>query len=299
MSYYLSVIKDSPIGMWRLDESSGLTAYDASGCDNNGSYIGSIVKSGMPIVSGGEHSNRIDSFNYIQFPISKDFSGTIGNGGFATADTYDNDFTIEVWIHPKNLTHLTPILADSNGIGLYWDNGNAVFKLENERIDYSVPNPDRVIHIVGIYSVSSMSLYVDGILVASKPVSISFSNSSVTFVSGPASNDEYFLIDCPAIYRYAISQNSIISHYNNLFLNTDEQISVPDRGELFRAAEKYQDIESKYVYPVQVLWESLVYDNEALAYNERNNSVYLKSGFTSGEFIEDLSFKCYKKLCFI
>lgn len=288
MSYYLSAIKDSPIGLWKLDELSGSVAYDASGCDNNGSYIGQIIKSGMPIVSGGLHSNKIDSSNYIEFLISKDFSGTTGTGGFATSDTYDNDFTLEVWIHPKNITSLTPVFADSNGIGLYWDNGNAVFKLEDERIDYSVPNPDRVVHLVGVYAVNSMSLYVDGKLVASKAVSISFSNTSVLFSSGPALAGESFLIDCPAIYRYALSQNSIMNHNNNLFLNPDEQISVPDLGELFRGSEKYQDIESKYVYPVQVLWESLVYDNEALGYNERNNSLYLKSGFTSGELVEDL-----------
>ena len=45
--------------------------------------------------------------------------------------------------NPKTLTSLTPIFADIDGIGLYWDNGNVVFKLENERIDYSVPNSNR------------------------------------------------------------------------------------------------------------------------------------------------------------
>mgnify|MGYP000211113639 CR=1 FL=1 len=74
MSYYLDVIKDSPIGLWKLDESSGSVAYDISGCDNHASYVGQIVKFGMPIVSGGNHSNKIDSSNYIQFTISKDFS---------------------------------------------------------------------------------------------------------------------------------------------------------------------------------------------------------------------------------
>lgn len=288
MSYYLAAVKDSPIGLWKLDESSGSVAYDISGCGNNGSYVGGISKSGMPIVSGGAHSNKIDSSSYIEFPISKDFSGTTGTGGFATADTYDNDFTLEAWIHPKSLTSLTQILADSNGIGLYWDNGNVVFMLEDERLDYSVPNPDRVIHVVGVYAVNLISLYVDGVLVASKPVSISFSNTSVLLASGPASVGEYFLIDCPAVYRYALSQNAILSHKNNLFLNTDEQIAPPELGELFRAAEKYQDIESRYVYPVQVLWESLIYDNESLGYNEKNNSVYLKPGFESGEFVEDV-----------
>jgi hypothetical protein len=288
MSYYLSTIKDSPTGLWKLDETSGSVAYDISGCGNNGSYVGGISILGMPIVSGGRHSNKIDSSKYIQFAISKDFSGTTGTGGFATPSTRDNDFTLEAWIHPKTLTSMTPIFADSNGVGLYWDNGNAVFRLEDERIDYSVPNSDRVIHIVGVYSVSSMSLYVDGYLVASKPISISFTNTSVTLSSGPCQSGEYFLIDCPAVYRYALSANSVLSHYNNLFLNNDEQVSLPDLGELFIGSEKYQSVETRYVYPAQVQWESLIYDNEPLSYNSNNNSIYLKPGFTSGEFVEDL-----------
>jgi hypothetical protein len=73
-----------------------------------------------------------------------------------------------------------------------------------------------------------------------------------------------------------------------LFLNNDEQVSVPDLGELFRAAEKYQDIETKYVYPIQESWETLIYDNEALSYNPSNNSIRLNSGFSNGEFVEDV-----------
>jgi hypothetical protein len=288
MSYYLSTIKDFPTGLWKLDETSGSVAYDISGCGNNGSYVGGIEISGMPIVSGGRHSNKIDSTKSIQFVISKDFSGTTGTGGFGTPSTYDNDFTLEAWFHPKTLTSITPIFADIDGIGLYWDNGNVVFKLENERLDYSVPNPSRVLHVVGVYSVSSMSLYIDGVLVESKPISISFTNPSITLSSGPAPAGEHFIIDCPAVYRYALSGNSILSHYNNLFLNNDEQVAVPELGELFIGAERYQDIATKYVYPVQVPWRDLVYDNAALSYSQKNNSIYLNSGFTSGEFIEDL-----------
>ncbi len=288
MSYYLDVIKDSPIGLWKLDESSGSVAYDISGCGNHATYVGQIVKVGMPIVSGGSHTNKIDSSNYIQFTMSKDFSGTTGTGGFGTHDTYDNDFSLEAWIHPKTITSLTPILADASGMGLYWDNGNIVFKLESERIDYSVPNPNRVVHVVGVYSVNSMSLYVNGVLVAAKPVSIRFTDTSVSLVSGPALSGEYFLIDSPAVYRYSLSQESILSHYRNLFLNNEEQIVLPDLGELFKAGERYQEVETKYVYPAQVAWDTLIYDNDALSYSKINNSIYLNSGYTSGEFVEDL-----------
>ena len=288
MSYYIDVVKDSPIGLWKLDESSGSVAYDISGCGNHASYIGQISKAGMPIVSGGAHSNKIDSANYIQFNMSKDFSGTNGTGGFGTFDTYDNDFSLEAWIHPKTITSLTPVLADSNGIGLYWDNGNIVFKLESERIDYSVPNPNRAMHVVGVYSVNAMSLYVNGTLVATQPTSIRFTNTGISLLSGPALSGEYFIIDCPAVYRYSLPQSSIISHYNNLFLNNDEQISVPDLGELFKAGERYQEIDTRYVYPAQVAWDTLIYDNDALSYSKSNNSIYLNSGSTSGEFVEDM-----------
>lgn len=288
MSYYLSTIKDSPIGLWKLDELSGQVAYDISGCNNHGSYVGQIVKLGMPVVSGGEHSNKIDSANYIQFTLSKDFSGTTGTGGFATADTSDNDFTLEAWFHPKTLTSLTPILADSSGIGLYWDNGNIVFKLESSRIDYSVPNPNRVMHVVGVYSIRAMSLYIDGVLVASQAISIKFTNASVTLSSGPSPSGQYFLIDCPAVYRYALSQDLIMSHYNNLFLNTDDQISSPELGSLFKASDRYQPIETVYSYPEQEKWESLIYNNSNLSYNTINDSIYLNSGATSGEFVEDM-----------
>lgn len=293
MSYYLDVIKDSPIGLWKLDESSGSVAYDISGCGNHASYVGQISRLGMPVVSGGAHSNKIDNSNYIQFAISKDFSGTTGTGGFATPDTYDNDFSIEVWMHPKTLVSLTPILADSAGIGLYWDNGNVVFKLESERIDYSVPNLNRAMHIVGVYSVRSMSLYVDGILVASKDISIRFTNPSVTFLSGPASVGEYFLIDSPAIYRYALPQEAIYSHYNNLFLNNEEQIVIPDLGQLFVVSEKAYNPETQYFYPDRERWESLIYDNNSLSYSENNNSVYLSSG-TYGEIIKGLGLSIIK-----
>ena len=122
MSYYLAVVKDSPLAFWKMDESSGSVAFDSSGNGNNGVYIGQISKAGIPIVNGGEHANKISNTNYAEFTISKDFSGIVGTGGFATLNTSDNDFTLEAWIHPKTLTTLTPIFSrfGGNRIKLGW-----------------------------------------------------------------------------------------------------------------------------------------------------------------------------------
>jgi hypothetical protein len=204
MSYYLSVIKDNPSGFWKLDEISGTVAYDSSGCGNHGSYMGSVLNTSMPIVSGGSSATKITDSDYLEFSVTKDFSGVGGIGGFGTVKTSDNDFSLEVWFHPKNLTTLTPILADSSGLGIYWDNGNIVFKLENQEIYYSVPNPNRSLHVVAVYSVKSMSLYLNGTLVASKSISkINFTNESLLFSCGPTDINKHFIVDAPAIYRYS------------------------------------------------------------------------------------------------
>ena len=77
MSYQLKVIKDYPIGFWPLDESSGSTAVDRSGCGNNGTYVGSPASNMLPLISGGGSGTRITDTAYVTFPITKDFYGAI------------------------------------------------------------------------------------------------------------------------------------------------------------------------------------------------------------------------------
>lgn len=293
MSYYLSVIKDSPSGFWKLDESTGSVAYDSSGCGNDGQYFGSILNTTMPIVCGGQTATKITNTNYIQFEITKDFSGVQGNGGFGTNKTSDNDFSLEVWFHPKTLTSNTPILADLSGVGIYWDNGNIIFKLENEEIYYSVPNPLRSLHIVAVYSVKSMLLYLNGKLVSSKSLSIvNFTNTDLSFNCGPTSLNEYFIIDAPAIYRYSLSQKIILNHYDSFISNTESNIVLPDSGEIFKASETYQNINTTISFPALLDWRYHVSDD--ILYRESTNSLYLSPSSINAEFVKVISLPYWK-----
>lgn len=284
---------NNPSGFWKLDENEGSIAYDSSGCGNHGSYIGNILNTSMPIVSGGSSSNKITNTNYLEFLVTKDFSGLSGIGGFGTNKTSDNDFSLEVWFHPKNLTTLTPILADSGGVGIYWDNGNIVFRLEQEEIYYSVPNPSRSLHVVGIYSVKSMLLYLNGILVASKSISkINFTNESLSFNCGPAPLNKYFIVDAPAIYRYSLSPNTVLNHYNSFIANTESNIVLPDSGEIFKASEMHQNINTTIAFPAQLDWQYHVDDN--ISYREHTNSLYLSASSSYGEFIKVVSLPHWK-----
>jgi hypothetical protein len=169
MSYELKVIKDYPIGFWPLDESSGTTAADISGCGNNATYVGSPASNMLPIIPGGGSGTKITNTAYITVPTSKDFYGSSVSNGLGNKYSSDNDFTLELWVSPSiQSSNLTTLFADTTDkIGLYWEKGDVVFKVtDTEQIRWATTYTKKAMHIVGIYSVSSISLYIDGTQVA-------------------------------------------------------------------------------------------------------------------------------------
>jgi hypothetical protein len=253
VSYHLRVIKDFPIGFWKLDESSGTTAFDSSGCANNGTYTGGLDSSILPIVPGGLSGNLINTSKYIALPTSKDYYASTASGGLGDSDTSDNDFTIEIWVDPSiSSTSRTTVFADdTSGIGLYYENGNIVFKLQNEEIFYTLENTQKAVHLVGVYSVYSISLFVDGKQVASSNLNnFKFSNSSLSLQIGPTENaSDYLVVDAPAVYRYALPENKIYDHYvyGNMTVNPLQIVNY-DEGYFFPANE--ENMEKVFVYEV-------------------------------------------------
>ena len=267
MSYQLKVIKDYPIGFWPLDESSGTTAADISGCGNNGTYIGSPAANMLPLVPGGISGTRITNTAYATFPITKDYYGATVGAGFGTKYTSDNDFTLEVWINQSiESSDETPLFADTtNDIGLYWHKGDIVFRVsDTELVRHPVKFSKKVLHLVGVYSVSGISLYIDSVSVSSKSLSgFKFTNTTLTLQSGPTLNaGDTFIVDAPAVYRYALNSVSIRNHF------VDGNISVsginvvyPDGGILFTGTDAKIRASFDYSYPVNKRWTDFVDSN--------------------------------------
>ena len=209
MSYQLKVIKDYPIGFWPLDESSGSTASDISGCGNNATYVGSPASNILPLVSGGASGTKITNTAYITVPVTKDYYGATVGAGFATSYTSDNDFTMEVFINASiESSSAVRLFGDTaNNIGLFWDKGHIVFKVSATEYVISPLNySKKVLHLVGKYTGESIELYIDGVSVAFKSVSgYKFANTALSLQIGPTtvSGDE-FTVDAPAIYRYGL-----------------------------------------------------------------------------------------------
>jgi hypothetical protein len=278
MSYKLKVVKDNPIGFWMLDESSSSnTALDYSGCNNNGSYTGSPATNILPLVPGGGSGTKITNSAYITFPITNNYYTNTSTPGMATKYSSDNDFSLECWINQSIESNTKTILfADnSNKIGLYWDNGDIVFNVsQDDEIRYPVTYSKRSMHIVGVYSISSISLYVDSRLVATKSLNskFKFTNTLISFTSGPTSiASDTFILDAPAIYRYAISPQSILSHFNAGSVSSSAiQIVAPDEGILFSGTDASIRAQFQYSYPINRKWTEFLdantYYDEAAGY---------------------------------
>jgi len=269
MSYQLKVMNDYPIGFWPLDESAGTTASDVSGCSNNGTYTGGLTTGIIPLVSGGANGSLITNTKYITLPVTKDYYGSTADGGFADNNSSDNAFSLEVWFYPKITTSgLTTIFADSTkNVGIFYEKGNIVFKLEAERLDYTLPNISQSHHIVATYSITEMSLYVNGKFAASKPLTnYKFTSPTITLKLGPTGNaSDLFIVDAPAVYRYALGLDKTLEHFNYSGTTSPLQVSYPQSGTLF---EIYDDSVSKqfnFAYPANKPLE--IFASEDLIYN--------------------------------
>lgn len=274
-----------------LDETSGTTATDSSGCGNNGTYSGSLTTNLIPLVPGGNHASKITNTSYITLSVSKDYYGSTASGGLADNDTSDNDFSFEIWIHPRFTTsNLTPIFGDlANGVGLFWEKGNIVFKLNSEQINYTVPYTKKSLHIVGTYSLSRMNLYVDGVIVSTKELSnFKFNNASFIPSIGPTlSSSDSFLVDAPAVYRYDLGPEKIKSHYREIDPLPTIQIAYPENGEIFDFYDNSISKQWSYMYPANRPWE--YFASTDLYYNKLDDSLEIaKSTGSKTVVLEDI-----------
>ncbi|MGA1046552.1 MAG: LamG-like jellyroll fold domain-containing protein [Minisyncoccia bacterium] len=314
MSYKLEVLKDNPIGFWPLDEiyssyenvssyndstnsynadvfyNSGIsysaTPQDISGCGNDGGYIGDFPLNNniLPLVLGGVYGTNITNNGHISLPATKNYYGNIVSGGnFANSKSSDNDFSLEIWFKPSIITtNRTTIFADDiNNIGIFYENSNILFKLNSEELYYNLNSQNKVFHIVAVYSVSSMIIYIDGQIAARKSIdSFKFSNSNTeNFKIGPTANaQDSFVVDAPAIYRYSLSRKQVYSHYQyGIYHINAFQIVTKDNGFFFPCHEENLKPSYVYEYGPSKMSSLVAFDSY---YNKNNNyiSFYKSTG---------------------
>lgn len=183
--YSSLILKDSPEAIWELAETTGLTAYcDAFLNDSiyDGEYYsGKFIRSEVPIVYGGKkciQNNGTFTDNYST--DNKMFSiPSVGKFGAQTRSRY---YTLEFWLNlnfdPVSLTSGAASrigeskivgVSGASDSGLYIrDLDYLVFKLgdtSKQKFESSVhvPNFNSPLHIMMVYTPSSIRLMVNGV----------------------------------------------------------------------------------------------------------------------------------------
>ena len=266
MSYQLKVIKDYPLGFWPLDESSGTTASDKSGCGNNATYVGSPASNILPLVSGGISGTNITNTAYITVPVTKDYYSKVVESAFGTKYNSDSDFTMEVWFSPSiESSSVVRLFGDTaKGLGIFWENGDIIFSVSaTESIRHRVRYSKKTHHVVGLYNSKSISLYVDGEPVASKDLeSFKFANTSLSLQIGPTTvSGDTFIVDAPAVYRYTLLPQSIKRHYlAGVISYPAVQVVYPEQGTYFSLTDANKKVSFTYSYPQDKRWIDLLDD---------------------------------------
>ena len=283
MSYVIEVLKDNPLGFWPLDESSGTTIVDRSSCGNNGSLSATITNSKeMPLVYGITRAFKNNN-KTITFNISKDLN--LKSSTFLLSN--DNDFSLEAWIYPKIQNTAEVILfADENeNVKIYYDNGTIFFSVYGDVAKYTIPNISQSLYIVGTYTPSQISLYIDGDLVDFSTKTSTFNESVSSFTSGPtASSSDYYLANAFAIYRYALTEDKIKLHYNSAQSLFPLQVVLPNSGQIFELSDDNLTTQFTYSYPANRSW--YYFNENGLYVDPIKNNISIPVGEGDSQTIE-------------
>lgn len=283
MSYIAEVLKDNPLGFWPLDESSGTTITDRSSCGNNGSFSATITNSKeMPLVYGisraFKNNNKIITFN-----ISKDLNAK--SGTFLLSD--DNDFSLEAWVYPQiNNSAEVLLFADENeNVKIYYDKGTIFFSVYGDTAKYTVPNINQSFYIVGTYTPSQISLYIDGDLVDYAIRTSTFNESVFYFTSGPTANSsDYYLTNAFAIYRHSLKEDRIKTHYSSAQSLFPLQVVLPNSGKIFELSDDNLTTQFTYSYPANKSW--YYFNKDGLYVDKVKNTISIPNGDESAQSIE-------------
>ena len=255
---------------------NGMPVYDYSGNLNNGFASSASSKQLMPIISGGIRGTEVSSATEVYYEPK----------GIATKYYKDNSFSIEAWCAlPANNVSATIVGDPLIDTGIFYENGNIVFKVGTNKVEHTVSNA-QAIHVVGIFQSNLLSLYVNGSLVDTESLtSYQFSNELSSFKSGPCTGR--LVIDSVAFYRYALSGTQILNHYNEgtKEVNVSQIVSI-DGGYLFSMNTESIQRRFSYTYPVSKLWGELDISAEYLSSDQSYVYIPESTGAKSFSFTD-------------
>jgi serine protease AprX len=205
------VAAGAPLGYWRLSESGGQTAADASGHRLNGTYSGTLTY-GVGGVTGDSNTG-----------IDLDGTGVVEVSGLAPG-AFSDAFSLEAWVdtagQPKERGIISRRLPGEGGIMLWIDEagnyGLVAGTDQGTRLRTEDAPSGFWEHVAATWDGSTLRLYRNGALIGSEPFSGVLGEPAVNLTFGAYSGTAAALnadLDEVAIYDRALSAADVRGHY--------------------------------------------------------------------------------------
>lgn len=158
------LLAHSPLGYWKLDESTGTIAVDSSGNGNHGTYIGSPTFRQGEIFPGGSNGCELTTSDYVTIPngalVSGDSERTVGL--FVEVAAFDGTSFLVSWGEDSNGRGYS-LEIGRNGDGSFGINmrGTGWIFASNDDL-FSTDEP---LFLVEVYTGSRVQGYINGVQV--------------------------------------------------------------------------------------------------------------------------------------
>ncbi|WP_158437773.1 RICIN domain-containing protein [Naasia lichenicola] len=217
-AYTKAVVADSPVHYWPMNETTGVNVYDAIGTDH-------------AIAGAGVTRNSAGALLGSTAPSSSFSGDTTGSVIAQTSEAAPNTFTVEAWFKTTDSNGGKIIGFGSSKTGLSTNYDRHLYLDAAGRLNFGVYNGSSKTlqttgsyndgtwhHAAGSMGSSGLTLYVDGVQVASRTdTTTAESNTGYWHIgmdsswSGDSSLSG--LIDEPAVYLSALPSSRIQWHY--------------------------------------------------------------------------------------
>lgn len=221
------ILSDHPAAYYRLEETAGPTAFDASGNELSGTYVG------LPLM--GEPGIDTNS-------ISLQANGGCVQAGYYSQLNQARPFSIEAWVRPTSAPTGGDYRCPVGNFG-GWGNPSGWYI-------YQTPNPGSTFafiiqgtpvwvsssyelfkwyHLVGTYDGTNGAFFVNGQLIGTASATGYLPNTGYAFAIGQRADGYGFFdgnVDEVAIYTNALSLTQVQAHYE-LGTNSFRAPNVP------------------------------------------------------------------------
>ncbi|HZM05718.1 MAG TPA: DUF2341 domain-containing protein [Candidatus Saccharimonadales bacterium] len=239
--YPVTILSDHPIAFFRLDESSGTSAYDYVG-GNNGTYTPNVQLNFVPSYDVKTDPTEGNAPGFGILATNNGYVGSVPtNISFSAPTNVNGEFSVECWVQEY------PIKTDAGIISLGYGNGGEEFALDTGGADpnhyyrFYVRNAGGTSesaasgvttytdgawhHLVGVCDETNghVYLYIDGTNAATGTIpsksGVLASTQSLAIGARQESQgsqyDNQFIgaIDEVALYNYALTPAQVQTHY--------------------------------------------------------------------------------------